>query len=89
MDDDARPHPATPRGRLDLLRLVWHVAGDPDLPPARRRRARRQAVREYLLSPSPDLGRYAGTLLAGEESGPPAAGTPAPSRAAGLRATST
>lgn len=75
VDDDAHVAPATPRGRLAVLRLVWEVAGDPDLSPASRRRARWRAVREYALSRHPDLDRYRHTLLPGEESTPAPAGT--------------
>ena len=75
VDDGTHPRPAATPGRLALLALVWRVAGDPDVPAASRRRARRQAVREYLLSRHPDLDRYRGTLL-GDEVSVPAAVTP-------------
>ncbi|GAB7191319.1 hypothetical protein NUM3379_20260 [Kineococcus sp. NUM-3379] len=78
VDDDTHPRPAATPGRLALLALVWRVAGDPDVPAPSRRRARRQAVREYLLSRHPDLDRYRGTLLGDDVSAPAPGPAPVP-----------
>ena len=70
VDDRMQQRPATLAGRLALVGLVWRVAGGPDVPAPSRRRARRQALRDYLLTRHPDMDRYRGTLLGDEVSRP-------------------
>lgn len=41
-------HQASPRERWSVFSLVWHTAGDPDIPSSKRRKLRRMAIRHYL-----------------------------------------